>query len=141
MSRSKVNFGLGSLFGLIAASVVGIGIIGMLGWMIFYHSCMKIWYCTSDNYELQFPAAVGHHAYSDHFRDKCIEKIESDSEVEYAFWGTPGVFTADEGDDYIYIAFKNGKTHKSKQRWQKIIDDMCRKHMNRYRPKIKESEK
>ena len=129
--------GSGSIVGTAISVFIGSILISMLGWIMFYHSCMKILYTSHDSYELQFPAYVGDtaHGGSD-FRDSCIRRIEGSSEVVYAFWGAPGVFTTKDYDDYIYIAFHKGKKHKSKKEWQKRIDKMCEGKRNQYRPKI-----
>jgi len=125
-----------SVVGTVISVFIGSILISMLGWIMFYHSCMKILYAGHDSYELQFPAYLNTtaHGGSD-FRDSCISRIESSPEVLYAFWGAPGVFTTKDYDDYIYIAFKDNK-HKSKKEWQKIIDKMCERKRNEYRPKI-----
>jgi hypothetical protein len=121
---------------VVLAAFIASFLVSMLGWIMFYHSCMKIRYAGHDSYELQFPAYLDTTAHGGYdFRDSCIRNIESYSEVVYAFWGAPGVFTTKDYDDYIYIAFKDNK-HRSKEEWQKIIDKMCERKRNEYRPKI-----
>jgi len=127
-----------SVLGTVISVVIGSFLIGMLGWMMFYHSCMKILYARHDSCELQFPAYIDTLGTDGGYklRDSIISRLTGSAEISYAFWGTPGVFTTKDGDDYIYIAFNKNKKHKSKEYWQKRIDGWCESRRNRGRPEI-----